>query len=190
MFASRRLQRLHHRAGLLLDAQPDQAARLAADAMFHLNRLAKHYYGTALIYAAKNVFVQHLYETGCCANVVLHIQKLTCWECGGEGEDEYGDLCWKCGGDGVYREIQLYRFAFDVDGQRYLWHQPARLVSWPVTLTEEEPGAYEVREPPTEDVKHRRRAELYLLIVAEWLRRQGKAVPGLPLEAQEERAFS
>lgn len=159
----------------------DNSPRLAASALFVLNRLAKRGdWRQAAIYAVKNALVRHFYTAGYCTRAITHKQVFTCWDCDGEGVDEYGDWCRRCGGTGVYREHVLYRFEFDIGGQRFCWHQPARLVSFPVTVAADEPAAYEDREPGAVTDRDAARVDLYLALVVEYLRRaDGPTVHGL-----------
>jgi hypothetical protein len=98
-------------------------------------------------YELKNKLVEYLYRRGYCYDARLHIQKQECWDCEGTGTDpDWGGDCEKCRGTGVYRESRLYAFAFRIGRRTFKWHQPADLVTWPVTLTEAEPGEY--TDPP------------------------------------------
>lgn len=127
----------------------DRFKRLPAvcEVMFHLNRRVrdrKRSPFTASVYRIKNQFVEHLYRAGYCVAAERHYQQLKCY-CGGDA------WCEKCDGTGIYREIPLYYFKFDVGTRFYVWHQPADLVTWPVTLTAGDVRAFEEREPPELD---------------------------------------
>lgn len=115
------------------EAIPDAAA-----AMLVLNRWAYDHRREPLaqaIYALKNSFVEILFAAGHCEHVEVHTQQFegrVCWSCG----DDY-DVCDRCGGTGWYRAPrvdELYCFYFRIDGRSYSWHQPAKLVNWPITL--------------------------------------------------------
>jgi hypothetical protein len=83
----------------------------AAEAMFSLNRYAKH--GTCLrshraaIYALKNRLVRALHELGKATEVIHHFV--------------YGS--------------KYVAFRFTVEGRAYSWHQPRHLVDWPYEVT-------------------------------------------------------
>ncbi len=111
----------------------DRFSRLPAvcEAMFHLNRRVRDRRKNAFtqtVYSLKNQFVEHLYRAGYCVAAERHHQELKCY-CGGSR------WCEKCDGTGIYRETTLYYFKFDLGDRFYVWHQPAELVTWPVTLT-------------------------------------------------------
>src|SRR3972149_7096030 len=80
-------------------------ARAAAAAMFELNHatrdMLKRSSTRETIYAAKNLLVKTLYERGYCVRAVQQKQELKCWECGGEGNDDFGGgwgECYHCNG--------------------------------------------------------------------------------------------
>lgn len=148
------------------------AERTAAYCMFYLNRHArgsgekKH-----LIYQFKNHLVRLFYEQGLCTQTTLQVQQMECWDCNGTGEDCNDNLCMKCGGTGVYRQHQLYRLVFDVQGRRYVWHQPKGLVTFPVRIAMAGMGEYRAeRNGYALDQKQR---ELYMMVVWEYLRAHG-----------------
>ena len=117
----------------------------AAEWMYRLNVFARsngRHPINEQIYDLKNVLIKYLYQHGYCVEVKQHIQKKECWRCEGTGEYWTGDECWKCRGTGVFSKVELYAFRFNIEGKRYAWHQPKRLVDYPVTLTEIEPGAF------------------------------------------------
>ncbi len=110
----------------------------AAEWMYRLNVFARSIgrHPTAdQIYALKNMFVKYLYRHGYAIEVVLHLQEFDCW---GTWPDGCSEDCPKCGGTGIYRTEKLYGFRFDVHGKRYAWHQPGKLIDYPVELTEHE----------------------------------------------------
>lgn len=108
--------------------------------MFYLNRTVSHYQvHSKAIYALKNRLVQWLYQNGYCISVKQQTQTLECWTCGGTGEYWTGVECWKCTGSGVYAVHTLYRFVFNVNGRRYVWHQPRSTVTFDVQLDTDNP---------------------------------------------------
>lgn len=156
---------------------------IAAHCMFHLNHHArrraaahKSYY-----YALKNQLVCHFYQASFCESVTLQVQKLSCWGCDGTGKDSWNDydVCPRCEGTGVYRQQQLYRFVFRIDGRSYVWHQPDGLVTWPVTLTSDEQGEYHERDlsSTVESGITTEIVELYYATVYLYLQRHGYPKP-------------
>lgn len=110
----------------------------AAEAMFDLNRHARIDGRTAEtrnIYHLKTQLIQLLYESGLCRSVEYLRQDMTCWGCMGDGVTYGEEDCQHCDGSGIYQTHFLYKFTFYVDGQSYIWHQPASFVTWPVRLT-------------------------------------------------------
>lgn len=122
----------------------NQKSTLVMDAMFHLNHEVKGYPSrsryAAAVYALKNELIKWLYENGYCVHVTKERQTFECWDCGGTGSDGWHDYdqCLKCDGTGIYREHVLYRFVFEYNGRRYIWHQPSGLVTWSVELSNDE----------------------------------------------------
>jgi hypothetical protein len=156
--------------------------RLAAILMFHLNRDTHGidgYYRRPYIYALKSRLIEHLYRCGFCTSAALQVQDAVCWRCNGSGVEPYGMLldddepCEKCGGSGIYARHELYRFSFDVAGQRYTWHQPRALVAWPVQLTDDQVGQYEDDRRGERVTLTREQRELYYVTLYEYLRRRG-----------------
>jgi hypothetical protein len=127
----------------------------AAEMMFRLNVTARNLRRHPIvdqIYELKNELIKYLYQHGHCVEVKLHSQKRLCHSCDGTGVHLYsGEECWKCDGTGVFAVTQLYAFRFDIAGRRYAWHQLRKLVDYPVTLTEAEPGTF-VEPTPKEDL--------------------------------------
>lgn len=151
--------------------------RVAAEAMFHLNRQARQKtMASRLIYDLKNRLVRWLYEQGYCRMVSAQQQNLICWTCDGTGEYYTGAECWKCDGTGVYASHRLYLFVFEVDGRRYTWHQPARWVDWQVNLADTRESEY--HHNGTGYYLAAEVRDLYIATVYEFLRGQG--VDGLP----------
>ncbi|MBN1814728.1 MAG: hypothetical protein JXA14_23005 [Anaerolineae bacterium] len=165
----------YHRARRQLrKTNPDT---VAAHAMFHLNHVARQEGRSPrrrYIYALKNRLLEHFCRAGFCTSVSLQVQTLYCHDCGGTGNYyDHGD-CWRCDGTGVYARHALYRFTFDVHGTRYTWHQPQRLVTWPVVLTDEEPGVYtDAISSSQEPLPDRRDVELYYVTLYAYLLQRG-----------------
>lgn len=109
-----------------LGANLDQARRIVATCMYHLNHFARHaqYPTKGAIYELKDHLLEHLTTSGCLVRQELHEQIKPCWSCEGTGEHWTGDLCWKCNGTGIYASILLDYFVFDVDGSVFAWHSP------------------------------------------------------------------
>lgn len=135
IYIEQQIERRQARAWL----RANHPVRIACDAMFRLNRHA----GSAdemmsdAIYAYKNDLVKWLVAHGYCTEVNEHTQNRRCWGCEGTGIYQswfsgYQDTCYKCGGTGVYATYKLHCFRFEVDGKRYSWHQPERLVQFEI----------------------------------------------------------
>lgn len=154
--------------------------RIVANAMFHLNHLAPHLYGEKrmVIYQLKNRLVETLYKRGFCKRVTQEKQTFECWDCDGTGEDYDGDSCWKCAGTGTYREHTLYRFVFEIHGRWYVWHQPARYVTWEVE-TRGEVGQFQGGQHSV-DSSHYKTAHLYIRLIHAYLRQCGIPASELP----------
>lgn len=140
-------RRQRYAADYLSALDPVARRQAVCETLFYLNRRIrgrkKGGFETR-VYALKNQLVEHLYRAGHCTSAAIHHQALKCY-CGGDA------WCEKCDGTGIYREFDLYYFKFDIGGQVYVWHQPADLVTWPVTLTAGDVRAFEEREPPELD---------------------------------------
>lgn len=176
-----RLERLRRQARAWVRANDE---RTPARCMFHLNRYVRQCRCES-IYALKNHLVRVLYQRGFCVQVTAERQDLPCWTCGGTGvfDDEQGVLCERCDGTGVYRSHALYRFVFAVHGQRYVWHQPARLVDWPLGCAYD-PNAPTGRYAPANGWERvllpAATYELYGMAVYEFLRGAGVPACDLP----------
>lgn len=124
-------RRQRYAADYLSALDPVARRQAVCETLFYLNRRIrgrkKGGFETR-VYALKNQLVEHLYRAGHCTSAAIHHQALKCY-CGGDA------WCEKCDGTGIYRETTLYYFKFDVGDRFYVWHQPAELVTWPVTLT-------------------------------------------------------
>lgn len=131
--------RYDHRADALKDA---------CEAMFSLNRYAKH--GScsadhrATIYDLKNDLVEHLVGAGYLVGrgqheIVKPERELVCFRCEGTGEDWDGERveCERWGGSGAYDVLpelvlRFHIFRFDVEGSQYTWHQPDESVTFEI----------------------------------------------------------
>lgn len=125
-----------------------------AEQMFRLNVTARNLRRHPLtdqIYELKNVLIKYLYQHGYCVEVKLHSQKRLCHACDGTGVYYTGEECWKCDGTGIFAVTQLYAFRFDIHGKRYAWHQLRKLVDYPITLTDAQPGPF-VEPTPKEEL--------------------------------------
>jgi hypothetical protein len=121
--------------------QQGKADGQAAASLFRLNRLAKNGTGKVEIYQMKSHLIRHFYKKGFCIRAEKSIQELECWHTMRylSGVDE---VCPKCDNTGIFARHELFQFTFLVDGLRYAWHQPMRLVDWPVELSEGKPSVY------------------------------------------------
>ena len=112
----------------------------ACHGMHSLNRYAKHQTcgeaNKSEIYTLKNALVEMLYANGYCSAAWEHILVLPpkkCFECGGVPSD----WCDRCAGTGNYlseKRLKFFCFRFNV-GRGYTWHQPDKLVNFPVRTT-------------------------------------------------------
>lgn len=108
------------------------------ESMLYLNSYAKtrmsHF--KYPIYRIKNRVTRKLYRELVPTRVIREWQVLTCNRCNGTGQyfsrwnDD--DICRRCDGSGIYNRVELFRFVFNVNGQRFEWHQPAGTVDFPV----------------------------------------------------------
>ena len=135
-----------------------------------------------MIYDTKTVFIRWLYQNGYCLEVIPHQQILGCHTCAGSGKWYSGGECYRCGGTGIYQQHILYQFTFDVDGLRYVWHQPRSMVNWEVKLDTWDSTRY---EPSGERARlgDDQTSAFYLLMVATFLVRNGvgrSELPGFP----------
>ena len=113
-------------------------------AMYRLNRRARGSDDKQAIYRYKGLLIRWLYEHGHCEEVRRQDQILPCWHTW-EYNNELEDVCRKCGNSDIYKRIPMYRFVFRVESrfvlytasQRFVWHQPADMVDWPVQETGE-----------------------------------------------------
>ncbi len=127
----------------------------ACEAMFNLNRYAKHESCRSgeEIYALKNQLVKLLYEHGACIECLAHERtqaEKECFGCKGTGERWSGEECERCDGTGVYREARILRdiaFKFMVCGRVFAWHQPESLVNFPYEVSAVEQGCPAEEKP-------------------------------------------
>lgn len=160
-------------------ARAENPEGLAAYCLFHLNRsvrkVGRWSHFVCCIYVLKSRLIEHLYLAGRCTSATLQVQKLVCHRCWGSGEDPeyYDDECDRCGGTGIYRQYELIRFAFDIDGQHYVWHQPRGIVTWPVHLTDDQVGEYEDTPAGSRCPLDDGESELLYVTLYEYLRARG-----------------
>ncbi|MCC7542404.1 MAG: hypothetical protein IT379_39665 [Deltaproteobacteria bacterium] len=120
------------------------ALRDAAEAMFSLNRYAKHASCRPEhrdeIYSLKSGLLHLLCEEGMVVEVKHHDQHQagkSCRACNPDGVEDDGSAghssCRRCAGTGWYlppRIVRYVAFRFVVDGRRFAWHQPSIEVGW------------------------------------------------------------
>ena len=151
-------------------------ASTAAYALLHLNRAARRMgKGNPTkqrIYARKNLMVRHFCEAGYCVRASKQAQKLECWECGGSGDAGEG-FCYKCDGSGVYAEITLIKFSFRIGDRFYSWHQPERLVAWPVQLKDKPVGEFKEDHPGKRVFSSRIAITFFMAVLGEYMRSRG-----------------
>lgn len=158
---------------------PAQAQGDVADAMFNLNRYAKHETcaarNRAEIYHLKERLIERFLQFGLCSSVALHIQKLqkqSCWGCAGTGlwaDKDTGELdnCQQCRGSGVYnsaRELKFYIFSFQVGSKNYSWHQPYENVKIKLEVTSEVTSKWNESEARPLTMPQRKLAEAKTLV--------------------------
>lgn len=110
-------------------AAADGGLKIACHCLFELNRRwwtdrSKQ----DLIYQHKDVLLRHLYKAGYCVEQSAQRQDLECWHTLAYNEG-WTDYCVKCDNTGIYRQVWLFHFVFDV-GRRYVWHQPMLTTRW------------------------------------------------------------
>jgi len=125
-----KLERMHRKYG-----EPGIAIPDACEAMFNLNRYAKHDSCTRDnrldIYALKEGLISHLITQGVLEDVGRHLVKYadkSCFGCNGSGAGWDGLECQRCDGTGIYspgRTKTFIVFRFLVNENRYCWHSPA-----------------------------------------------------------------
>lgn len=91
-----------------------------ATAVWMCNRLIKSAARSsrASFYSIKDAFIRRYGGPG----KRVREEVKTCWGCGGEKVDEWGDECARCDGTGVYSSRWLYLYEFEVAGRRYSLH--------------------------------------------------------------------
>jgi hypothetical protein len=126
------------------------ALKLAADALFNFNRLAKWASCSRLrcreLYELKEDMIRLFYEAGHCRGLVVHSVAVEeeCSACSGTGTDWQGQGCATCAGSGLIPASDLREylsFCFQVQGNWYFWHTPRKGVHWPYQLTPLAPEA-------------------------------------------------
>lgn len=136
--------------------------------------------GTRHIYQLKNHLIRHLYETGRCVRLTQERQEMRCRGCFGTGDNGYGDgWCPRCDGTGVYKTHTLYHFRFEYQSLLYDWHQPAALVDWPVTLTDDTIGEYHAWAPSASELPPTQQTGLSAIVYT-YLRQIGIPADSLP----------
>jgi len=124
----------------------------AAQAMFNLNRYAKHdscaNWNRKEIYQLKGKFIKLLYSRGYCKEVYRHHLSAgtrECWYCDGFG-------CESCKDRGHYLQKERFFlvFRFDIEGKSFSWHQPKELVDFEVVDKGEEGDLNETEVKPLE----------------------------------------
>ena len=99
----------------------EDADKLAARALWRLNKLARHGESKRQTYAFKTHLLELLYNKGYCTGFATQRQTLYCYRCDGTGDSgwEEDGQCSKCDGTGVFAEHILYLFSFTIAGQSY-----------------------------------------------------------------------
>ena len=140
----------HHRLGrqahhVLINAGPEERARIVAEALYRANRYAYSTSGSDIsreIYQLKDRLVEHFYRAGYCVRATCHQQIKRCWYCK-DGLQYDGSECHHCGGDGIYDRHDLVCFEFSIGGQSYSWHMPRWRVVFPVATVNDWDSAEE-----------------------------------------------
>jgi hypothetical protein len=149
----------------------------AAFALLHLNRAAGQWQRSPSrekVYARKNLLVRYWYERGLCERVTKQRQVLECWYCK-DGIDEWhdGDPCSYCDGTGVYASHTLFKFTFHIGRRYYSWHQPERLVTWPIVGTVLQGGEFKDERAGKWIIRGRVPLSFFLAITGEYMRANG-----------------
>jgi len=116
----------------------------AAEALFNLNRYAKHAKCAERhrkrIYELKTRFIRLLYRRGYCIAAAEHVVVRPPRKC--RGCDGWG--CERCNFTGEFkpRPLEYVMFQFEINGRRYAWHQPHERVNWPFRCTTEDDGGW------------------------------------------------
>ena len=108
--------------------------------MFELNRYAKlstcKKSNRDEIYNLKGRLIRRLCENGLIERIAIHSVNQAaqrCFRCNGTGILSYQESCERCFGSGDYRlarDLEFVVFSFEIEQQRYTWHQPRELVTW------------------------------------------------------------
>ena len=128
----------------------EKALKDVCDAMFSLNRHAKHRRCTEkhreIIYDLKSSLLRKLCAENRIDKIEIHTKYIpgkSCFRCDGSGFSVNGDPCDRCCGSGYYRfddELIFYLFSLEVEGQRFSWHQPDKYVSWKLPFAAQQKG--------------------------------------------------
>ncbi len=112
----------------------EAAVPYAAQAMFNLNRYAKHdscaNWNRKEIYQLKGKFIKLLYSHGYCEEVYRHHLSAgtkECWYC-----DGFGCASCKYRGDYLQKERSFLVFRFYIEEDIYSWHYPEDLIDFEV----------------------------------------------------------
>lgn len=157
---------------------PQDALLDVADAMFNLNRYAKHETCRAgnrtEIYDLKSRFIKWLYDQGYCQSCYLHItvgNSVTCWGCDGTGLwsswDGFDiDRCRKCDGTGRYKKkkFEFAVFRFVIDDHPFCWHQPTEKLTFSPNYTSDQPTAMNETETKPLEIAYRKLTESKQLV--------------------------
>ena len=137
-------------------ANDTKAISDVCQALFNLNRYAKH--GTCSksnkeeIYSLKNDVVRILYQAGYCISTTRHIKETDsreCRYCYGPGLRQ-GNECYDCDGMGTVN-LDPYRFivfVFNVNNERYVWHQPEERIQFSIQVGEDSEEINETEVKP------------------------------------------
>lgn len=146
--ARARDRRFNNRFPNWREALPD-----AAEAMFNLNRYAKHSSckreNRTDIYALKNRILKLFHFLGFCETAHLHTVPVLgkrCYSCSGSGysDDNAGfydidGICHNCDGSGWYEypfTAEFVCFKFLVADKHYIWHQPKGSIDFEYQLVD------------------------------------------------------
>ena len=128
----------------------DDAIAAACEALFNLNRYTRHTTCSDAnreeIFDLKTSFIERLYTA---ERFTDRVEKLTktlpekaCFGCDGSG-------CERCEHTGIFakaRDVASYVFTFTVNGRRYTWMQPDRVMAFEPRVEETKPETGAARE--------------------------------------------
>ena len=150
-----------------------------AEAMFNLNRYAKHDTCAARnrgeIYGLKNRLIKSFYQSGYSSSVAIHtrtLKKQICWTCDGTGtwydwQSFFVETCRKCDGTGVYKpekELKFCVFRFEIGDKVFVWHQPAENLDFTPEVVDALAGKINDTEAKPLKVARRKLSELKALV--------------------------